>query len=64
MEDTGTAAAQPEDYVRRFISDLENPEVFLRTEYQQGGECKVWATTSWGDAGKAAILAALRKSTT
>lgn len=55
MSDNEAKAARPEDYVRRMIEDLKDPEIALRTEKQ-------FSSTSWGDAGKAAILAALARS--
>lgn len=56
----GSAAAQPDDYVRRFMEQLADPATVLRTDQHDHGA--VWSTTMWGDAGKAAILDVLRKS--
>lgn len=58
-ETTGCAAALPIDYVLRFMKDIDNPDVFLRTERNNALECL--DTTNWGTAGKAAILEALQK---
>ena len=58
----GTAAARPEDRVREFMQQLEHPETRLRTDTRRDGS-DVYGGTNWGDAGKAAILDALRKAT-
>lgn len=47
--------ATPDDYVRRFMSALENPAMRLVTENGMTD----W--TIWGHAGKAAILEALKR---
>ena len=56
-----TAQTRPEDYVREFIAQLEHPMTALQTHTRSGTDDPVWGSTNWGEAGKAAILAALRK---
>lgn len=52
------AQASPADYVREFMQQLEHPETRLRTDTRRDGS-DVYGGTSWGDAGKAAILGAI-----
>ena len=62
MSDTeGTAAARPEDHVREFIKELEHPETVLKTDTRRDGS-DVWSGTSWGHAGRDAILARLQRA--
>lgn len=56
----GTAAARPEDYVREFMQQLEHPETRLKTDTRRDGS-DVYGGTSWGIAGREAILAALKR---
>ena len=55
------AAARPDDYVRKFIEQLEHPETRLHTDTRCDGD-DVWSGTSWGEAGRTAILSALKRS--
>jgi hypothetical protein len=57
------AETQPADYVREFMKQLAHPETRLRTDTRSNPD-DVWGSTNWGDAGRAAILAVLQKSTT
>lgn len=57
----GTAAARPEDYVREFMEQLEHSETRLHTDTRRDAD-DVWVGTNWGEAGRAAILGALRSS--
>lgn len=58
MSDTGTAATTPEDFVRAFLDELTDPKTFLRTE--RVNALGAFDTHNWGEAGKSAIVAALR----
>jgi hypothetical protein len=61
MSDTeGTAAARPEDYVREFMQQLAHPETHLKTDTRPHADT-VYSGTSWGHAGRDAILAALKR---
>jgi hypothetical protein len=57
----GTAAARPEDHVREFMKQLEHPETVLKTDTRRDGS-DVWGGTSWGHAGRDAILARLQRA--
>lgn len=48
-----------EDIVRTFIDELESSETFLRTERRNA--LGTWDTHNWGEAGKRAIIAEMKK---
>ena len=55
----GAKKKPPHEYVADFIRELEDDEILLRTERRGDGICS--SVHNWGLAGKAAILAALKK---
>lgn len=61
MSTEGTAAALPSDYVRNFIEQLEHPETRLHTDTRRDRHDVAWSGTSWGDTGRAAILAEMKR---